>query len=332
MKVLITGATGFVGAHLVKEFAGAGHTAVGVDLNPPHQALALFLGELAGSVRFVQADLGVNETLEAIEDPADAIVHAAVVTSTPEVEQRQPQHVVSVNLLGTLEALRYARRAGARRFVYLSSSGVYGETDPGVALPESAPVQLTSLYTLTKYASEQAVAAANGRQHLTSATVRIAAAYGPMERPTGARTTMSVIHALVRAAIAGRPVRLSGADRTRDWTHAADIARAIRLLVEAPSLQHVCYNLSSGVVAPLALVADTLTQLAPGFSWQPTATGRPDVDGTLAQRRGPLDIERIRALGFTPSYTLEEGLRDTVTWVRRIEGMGFSVNAGGAGT
>ncbi len=60
------------------------------------------------------------------------------------------------------------------------------------------------------------------------------------------------------------------------------------------------------------------------------AEGRPDVDGTRAQRRGPLDIGRIRAAGFTPRYTLEDGLRDTVTWVRRIEGI--SANAGGVAT
>jgi len=332
MRVLITGATGFIGAHLAKEFGGAGHTVVAVDLNPPSQALALYLGEVARDVRFVRADLGVSGSLEAIEDSADAIVHAAVVTSTPEVEAREPQRVVAVNLLATLEALRYARRAGTRRFVYLSSSGVYGETDPDVPVAEAAPVQLTSLYTLTKYASEQVVASANGRDQVTSASVRIAAAYGPMERPTGARTTMSVIHALVRAALAARAIRLSGADRARDWTHAADIARAIRLLVEAPSLQHPNYNLSSGVIAPLALVADALARLAPGFSWQRAAEGRPDVDGTLAQRRGPLDIGRIRAVGFAPRFTLEEGLGDTLTWVRRIEGMGISMSAGGAGT
>jgi nucleoside-diphosphate-sugar epimerase len=332
MRVLITGATGFVGAHLAKEFAGAGHTVVGVDLNPPSQALALYLGEVTPAVRFVRADLGESGSLEAIEDSADAIVHAAVVTSTPEVEAREPQRVVAVNLLATLEALRYARRAGTRRFVYVSSSGVYGETDPSVPVAESAAVQLTRLYTLTKYASEQVVASANGRDQVTSASVRIAAPYGPMERPTGARTTMSVIHALVRAAMAGKPVRLSGADWARDWTHAADIAGGIRLLVEAPSLRHACYNLSSGVVAPLALVADTLAGLAPGFTWQRAAEGRPDIDGTLGQRRGPLDIARIRAVGFAPRYTLEEGLDDTLSWVRRIEGMRISMSAGGAGT
>ena len=143
---------------------------------------------------------------------------------------------------------------------------------------------------------------------------------------------MSVIYALVGAAVAGTRIRLSGADRARDWTHAADIARAIRLLVEAPSLQHACYNISSSAVASLARVADTLTRLSPGFSWQPAAGGHADVDGTLAQRRGPLDIERIRAVGFTPRCTLEEGLRDTVTWVRRTEAMGMSADAGGVGT
>src|SRR5205807_5680899 len=197
--------------------------------------------------------------------------------------------------------LRYGRQAGARRFVYVSSSGVYGETDPASSLPESHPVQLKTLYAMTKYASEEIVASDAGHG-LETASVRIAAPYGPMERPTGARTVMSVMHALVRAAVAGETVRLAGADVARDWTHAADIAQAIRLLLEAPTFTHACYNVSSGTAIPLGRVADALVRIAPPFSWQPAPPGEALIDGTRASRRGPLDIARIRALGFAPRY------------------------------
>jgi nucleoside-diphosphate-sugar epimerase len=325
VTVVVTGATGFIGLHVVKDLAEAGRSVLALDKNPPDRLAERFLGGVRERVRFLQVDLTVPATLEAAaREPAAAIVHAAVVTSTPEIEARDPDRVVAVNVLGTVRMLGVAARVGTRRFVYISSSGVYGETDPAQSLSEAAPVRLGSLYTMTKYASEQLVAEANGPR-LAAATLRIAAPYGPTERPTGARTVMSVIYALAHAAVERRTVRLRGADRARDWTYAADIARAGRLLIDAPSLAHDCYNVSSGAVAPLVEVAEALRRIEPGFAWRP-ASDAADVDGTAAQRRGPLDMSRIRALGFAPRYSLDEGLGETVAWLRR-----FRQSDGGAG-
>lgn len=317
MTVLVTGATGFIGLHVVKDLAETGRSVLALDKNPPDRLAESFLRGVRASVQFLQVDLTAPETLKAaVREPVAAIVHAAVVTSTPEVEAREPERVVAVNVVGTVRMLEVAARVGTRRFVYISSSGVYGETDPADALSEAAPVRLGSLYTMTKYAGEQLVAEANGPR-LTAATLRIAAPYGPTERPTGARTVMSAIYVLAHAAVERQTVRLRGADRARDWTYAADIARAARLLIDAPSLTHGCYNVSSGAVAPLAEVAEALRRIEPGFAWHP-ASDAADADGAAAQRRGPLDTSRIRALGFAPRYSLDDGLGETVAWLRRF--------------
>ncbi len=323
MTVLVTGATGFIGLHLAKQLAATGRRVVAVDINPPDGRAECFLGATGARVRFIRLDLTAADQLEAAAaETPDAIVHAAAVTSTPDVEVSQPERVVGVNLLATAHMLKLAERTRTRRFIYISSSGVYGETDPAVGLSETAPVRLGSLYAMTKYASEQLVAAANS-PGLSAATLRIGAPYGPTERPTGARTIMSVIYALVNAAVDGRAVRLRGANRARDWTYAGDIARAAELLIDAPELPYRCYNVSSGVAAPLSAVADALRRIEPAFSWRLPGAGAPcagtvDVDGDGVQRRGPLDTTRIRALGFVPRYTLGDGLRETVQWLRRF--------------
>lgn len=315
MKILVSGATGFVGLHLVRGLAEAGHAVIGVDLRAPSVEALRYLGPLAPRVRLAQADIAVpGSAAAAAGETLDAMVHAAVVTSTPEVDAADPDRVVTANVLGTAEMLRAATSCGVRRFVYISSSGVYGQTDPRVPIGETHPLQLDTLYTMTKFASERLVAAA--RSGMVTATVRIAAPYGPMEHPTGARTVMSPIYTLVHAAAAGRSVTLSQSDHARDWTHADDIASGIRLLLEVPSLPYDCYNLSSGQVASLAQVSDVLAELAPGFSWSEQAEGLADVVGARTGARGPLDMGRLSELGFTPRWSLRDGLRDTLRWCR----------------
>jgi nucleoside-diphosphate-sugar epimerase len=87
-------------------------------------------------------------------------------------------------------------------------------------------------------------------------------------------------------------------------------------------LHHDTFNLSSGRVDSLGAVADILVGLAPGFSW--SATGEEgDIETIPSEERGPVDISRVESLGFSPRYSLEEGLRDTVSWVRTLHDAGI---------
>jgi nucleoside-diphosphate-sugar epimerase len=323
MRILVTGATGFIGVHLVKHLAEAGHDVIGVDIHPPHRAAGIFLAPVAAGVRFERADISDPESLRrAVDGRLDAVIHAAVIATSSGLESTNPERIVDVNIIGTLETLRFARTAGARRFVYISSSGVYGHTDPDVVLSEADRLQLTNIYPIAKYANERIVQWFAADNDMTAGSARIAAPYGAMERSTGTRSAMSPIYRLVRAALAGRSIQIRDPHRSRDWTHAADVSQALRLLAESPVLGHDCFNVSSGRVDSLAAVADILVALAPGFSW--AATGNEgDIETIPSEERGPVDISRLASLGFSPRYTLEEGLRDTVTWIRTLHAAGI---------
>jgi nucleoside-diphosphate-sugar epimerase len=209
MKILVTGATGFIGVHLVKHLVESGHDVIGLDVHPPHPAADIFLKSVRDHIRFAQADIADLEALRrAVDGAVDAVIHAAVIATSSGLEASNPARIIDVNIIGTLETLRCAREAGARRFVYVSSSGVYGHTDPDVVLREADHLQLTNIYPIAKYANERIVQWFARDGGITAGSARVAAPYGPMERSTGTRSAMSPIYRLVRAALAGRSIQI----------------------------------------------------------------------------------------------------------------------------
>lgn len=316
---LVTGATGFVGANLVRHLAERGHRVVAFDLQPPPAAVVRFWAAAQGRVAFAAGDVVDQEQLaEAAERYApDAIVHAAVITAVdPAAEAAHAARMATVNLMGTLQVLELARRARVRRVLYISSSGLYGRTDPHRLITEDDPLQVEGVYSITKQTSEALCLRYRALYGLDIVVGRLNGPYGPMERDTGVRQLMSPIYQLARAALSRPAVRLRAVDSAYDWTYTADLAEAIRLLVESAGLRHQVYNLSSGRSWRLSEVTAQLESLVPGvrFSWV-----KPDeaADLQLADlpRRGPLNISRLREdTGYAPRFDLEQGLHDAIPW------------------
>lgn len=319
MRVLITGGTGFVGINLAVRLAAGGDQVVVTHRSPLDDATRTYAAHRG--IAFRRLDVtdraGVRRLVR--EARPDAIVHAAVQTALDrETERDTAEWVVEVNVGGTTTVLSAAVEARVRRAVYVSSSGVFPPgsiDDPPIS--EDAQPAPAGLYGITKYASEllwRRLAVLHG---LTAVAVRIAQPFGPMERHTGSRRITSPIHDWMTAARAGEPVPVPAWRAGKDWTYIADTADGLAALVHAPRLQHATYHLGSGRMWMVEEVVATLRELFPSMSTTEVSdpdTANPNIaPGGL---RAALAISRMKdEVGFSPRYSLSDGLRAYRTWL-----------------
>jgi nucleoside-diphosphate-sugar epimerase len=293
---LVTGSTGFVGAHVVRALAAGGVPVVAADRAEPAEPVRELWSGLP--VSFRRLDVREPAAVFAAAAP-DVVVHAAAVTNADQ------STLDGVNVGGTAAVL--AAAAGAR-VVYVSSASVY---QPGTPVQrEDGPVRADPAgYPASKLAAE-ALARAAG-----AVIGRVAACFGPLERDTGARNVMSLPFAAARAALAGRPVRAdpATADRAVDLTWVGDIAAGLAALATAESLPHTVYNIGSGRVVTVRELAAAVTAAAdpPRPGAEPLVLGWPD-----GLRTGHLAVDRLRTLPVPDPLPLTESLPAYLAWLR----------------
>lgn len=316
--ILVTGAAGFIGSHVVRALLAGGRAVVGVDNFDPFYDRAVKARTLAGlgaspGFRFHELDVRDRDRLAVVLDGADAVIHLA---ARPGVRQSvaSPAAYRSLNVGGTRSVLEACIRCGVRRVVFVSSSSVYGE---GVEAPfreDAALGRPTSPYAATKRAGERMVRAFSGAGHGRAVITRLFSVYGPRLRPDLA------LHVFARRLTAGLPVTLlGGGGSRRDYTHVADVVRGTLAALDwtaggGAACEFV--NLGAGHPARLDWVVSEVARcLGVGVRAETRPPHPADLPLTWA------DTARARAvLGFEPQIALGEGIPDFVAWFEREHG------------
>ena len=313
-RAVVTGAFGFVGLTICRGLARAGFDVTGVDRSDPSAIATRFLGLEAERIQPLIGDVR-DSAWQAATGRPDLLVHAAALTPLGKDEEvERASDAVAVNVGGMVEVMRWAARVRPRRIVHLSSGSVYG-TGLGLRrLNEDAAHDPVSLYGVTKSAGERVARRLADRTGLDLIVARPTYVYGPMERPSTARSVMSHIHDWCLAAHEGRVIEASDLGRRRDYTHVDDIAEAVLRLALLPRPRFRTFNLSTGVAVRLSTVLRLVLEEFPGsvVTHVPDRMGRRDT-------RPAMDSNRLeRGLGWRPRMTLRQGIRLQADWLRSL--------------
>jgi nucleoside-diphosphate-sugar epimerase len=320
--VLVTGATGFVMANLVRHLAEGGDEVVGADLKPPDKALEQFLEGVPGKVSFREIDVTDRAAVVALmrEVRPGRAVHGAAITAIPsDAERARFVETADVNIVGTLNVLTALADAGAGRIVAVSSGSVYGRRESLDPISEDGSKDPPALYAMTKWAGDMLARRLAQVLGLDLAVARLASPFGPLERDTGSRPLLSPIAYWASAAVNGEPIVVTGdAAYRRDLVYVGDIAGGLAAILDAERLPHDAYNIGWGRGTSASEAVAALGRLYPALAvqWRPDQPS-PWLNAANVSR-GPLRCDRLQQdLGWRARYDLDSGLAEYIGWLRR---------------
>jgi UDP-glucose 4-epimerase len=309
MKVVVTGAAGFIGSHLTEGLLADGHEVVGVDAFVdyyPRPAKEKNLAAARDHARFrlVEGrlqDLDLAPILEGAEQVFHLAAQAGVRASWGKDFDAYTEH----NVLGTQRLLEAALAARAGAIVYASSSSVYGDAAE-LPLRESSACWPVSPYGVTKLAGEHLCGLYAKNLGMRTVSLRYFTVYGPRQRPDMA------FHKFLKALRDGRAIALYGdGEQTRDFTFVADIVRATRAAADRGRPGYV-YNVGGGERLTLNRVLATIEDVTGRrFEIVREAAQKGDMRDTFADTSAA-----ARDLGFRSTVSLAEGLAREWAWIR----------------
>lgn len=306
MKVVVTGTAGFIGSHLSERLATRGDWVVGIDSFSDYyeesakKANIVSLRKLR-AFRLVRADLSTYKVERLLQD-ADVVFHLAAQPGVRGSWGSGFSHYVRDNVVATQRLLEAAAKSKVRRFVYSSSSSIYGDAEQ-LPTPESVTPRPVSPYGATKLLGEHLCNLYHSNRGLSTVVLRYFTVYGPRQRPDMA------FHRFIEAALKGVPVTIFGNGRQRrDFTYVSDIVDATLSAAEAEP--GTTFNVGGGqtheLIDAIGIISDALGR-EPKMEFKEVAEG--DVRSTSA------GIDLIeKQLGWRPQVNLKGGLRRQVEW------------------
>jgi UDP-glucuronate 4-epimerase len=335
MSILITGAAGFVGLHLLEVLLGRGEHVVGLSAGPIPAPVAARLAALPGRLVEVTGDVRDAALLAATlaEHGVERVAHLAAITASSEREKASADTVLDVNLGGLATVIKACADAGVARFLYASSIAVFGGVAPdGSLIEEDAPHAGGTLYAITKSAGEAVTARLAGLHGIDWVVARLGRVFGPYEYATGVRDTLSQVYQATALARAGRPF-LFGRPCIKNWNYGPDVAANLATLLLAPEHAHGVYNLGTpyawSLQAWCALLAARLPHVRYDVGTAPATTSEAlEIDLGGARDSGLLSWQRFYdEFAPPPPHSLESAFAHYLGFLDQQESWTDHLNA-----
>ena len=318
MKILVTGGKGFIGSKIVEMLSNDGHHLIVVDNHDTYDIMTTEeLHKLydwrtrnwkAKNVTLINGDvLDRLVCLKAFSHNPDIVIHLATYPRAKIVD-RDPILGIPKVINTTTNLLWHAEKFGVRKFVYVSSSMVYGDFVDG--MKEDGKTKPKNIYGEAKLTGERLVKLFAKRDNLNYNIIRPSGVYGPGDMPD------RVVSKFFDKAMNNQPITLHNGENKVDFTYRRDAARGIVLAALSP-VANVSFNITAGKATSLRTLAEKIIALT-GSESDIEDIG----DHMLYPMRGTLDIGRARdLLNYEPEFTLDEGLASYYDWLKNRNGI-----------
>lgn len=298
MFILVTGAAGFIGSHLVDRLLSDGHVVLGIDNLSVGKLSNLDSALKHNNFQFKKIDIRDRNNLDFKNEKFDAILHlAAMADIVPSIEN--PEEYYESNVDGTFNVMQLARNQNVSKVIYIASSSCYGIPQE-YPTKESSEIQPKYPYALTKYLGECVALHWSEVYKIPTISLRFFNVYGPRARTSG--TYGAVFGVFLAQKLANQPFTVVGdGTQTRDFTYVSDVVDAIVAAMHSNKKSEI-YNVGSGNTYSV----NRLVELLQGpVVYIPKRPGEPDC--TFA------DTSKIQSdLNWTPKVTLEVGVKHMI--------------------
>jgi len=306
MEALVTGGAGFIGSHLSEELVRRGHTVRVAD--------SLITGKRSNldhvhGVEFLEGDLADEAFARRAVEGIEYVLHQAAIPSVPR-SVKDPIASNRANVDATLNVLVAARDANVKRLVFAGSSSAYGNT-PTLPKHEGMPTNPLSPYALQKVIGEQYLQMFTALYGLETVSIRYFNVFGPRQDPSSPYS--GVISVFATALLENRSPTIYGdGEQTRDFTYVANVVDGVLRACEAKDASGEVINVATAGRISLNDLFRKMRDIV-GAQVQPTYVESRTGD----VRDSQADIGKARRiLGYTPTVSFEEGLRQTIAWYR----------------
>jgi len=310
MRALVTGCAGFIGSHLTEALLRRGYAVTGVDCFNRNYARDAKLTNLKRALEwsqfeFLPLDLSRGE-LEDVVEGCEVIYHLAAEPGVRASWGARFEHYVRNNVIATQTLLEAACREPEIRFVYASSSSIYGDARGKKPLAEDARPVPRSPYGVTKLAAEHLCDLYRENHGVRTTTLRYFTVYGPRQRPDMA------FQRFITAALTRSPIEIYGdGSQRREFTYVEDVVSATLNAGRLDGLEGEVFNIGGGAEHSLSAALQLIMELV-GHELEIRYAG--EQPGDVQETRA--DTTRARArLGFEPKTTLADGLSAQIAWL-----------------